>query len=147
MKGQSTLEFLFAFIFSLSFLTLGVLTFTFHWKALQLHWLSFEAGRLFLVKEEDEVRLLLEDAISKLKGNLKFIKAQNTIYVGAVIHSDQDFFQFYPFRLSAAQAKLVSESYLGKEPSKKDCEQQLCSLFFGGDCRGNQDVTLYDDGC
>lgn len=50
------------------------------------------------------------------------------------------------------KAKLVSESFLGKEPVRKTCLEQTCEALVGdrGTCADqadSMDITLYDNGC
>ncbi len=44
--------------------------------------------------------------------------------------------------------ELVSESFLGKEPTRAACAAQICEAITGQEtCSTNMDLTLYDDGC
>ena len=43
---------------------------------------------------------------------------------------------------------LVSESFLGKEPTRVGCAIRTCMAITGQDtCEENMDITLFDDGC
>lgn len=43
---------------------------------------------------------------------------------------------------------LVSESFLGKEPSRAGCATRVCQAVTGQEtCNESLDVTLFDDGC
>lgn len=43
---------------------------------------------------------------------------------------------------------LVSESFLGKEPTRVGCATRVCQAITGQEsCDENLDVTLFDDGC
>lgn len=59
---------------------------------------------------------------------------------------------FLPGVGGGEKAKLLSESFLGKEPSRATCYQMVCAAITGGrdSCSGNvdeSDITLYDNGC
>ena len=45
--------------------------------------------------------------------------------------------------------ELVSESFLGKEPTRATCATRVCEAITGnsGSCSATSDFTLYDDGC
>lgn len=44
--------------------------------------------------------------------------------------------------------ELVSESFLGKEPTRAECATRVCEAITGqDDCSLSMDITLYDDGC
>ncbi len=44
--------------------------------------------------------------------------------------------------------ELVSESYLGKEPTRFTCALQTCKGMTSADtCQSTMDITLYDNGC
>lgn len=44
--------------------------------------------------------------------------------------------------------ELVSESFLGKEPTRAECATRVCEAITGqDDCSMSMDITLYDDGC
>ena len=85
-----------------------------------------------------------------MNDDLKFNSPQSVRvyeYVGA-------YFKFTPpFRISSddSKNKLLSESFLGKEPSKGDCECQIRKAMGYGNCLGSlpdlADVTLFDNGC
>ncbi len=148
MKGQSTLEFLFMFIFFLGILLLGSLSIVSHYTSMNVHFLVFQASRLFLVEDEESVLLRFNQKITKLtNSNLKLLITKNKMYQGAFVEYEQKVFSLYPLRISPIKVKLISESYLGKEPTQKECKERLCELFFQGDCIEKQDVTLFDDGC
>ena len=43
---------------------------------------------------------------------------------------------------------MVSESFLGREPSRQECIERICSTFSaidGGSCSSH--TTIYDNGC
>lgn len=43
---------------------------------------------------------------------------------------------------------LVSESFLGKEPTRVGCAIRVCRAMTGEDsCEDSMDITLFDDGC
>ena len=43
---------------------------------------------------------------------------------------------------------LVSEAFLGKEPSRSACATRVCFAMTGSEsCEPTFDITLFDDGC
>lgn len=59
---------------------------------------------------------------------------------------------FFPGVGGGDKAQLLSESFLGKEPSRATCYEMVCAAMTGGrsSCSGSvdeTDITLYDNGC
>ena len=46
------------------------------------------------------------------------------------------------------ELELISESFLGREPTRGVCATRVCKAITGEEiCTSSMDITLYDDGC
>jgi len=79
---------------------------------------------------------------------------EQALFVGAYTVFDRPLSSFR-FVVGTTQAKMVSESYLGKEPVRADCFQRTCQAIMLGvtgnptPCSGSgaEDFTVFDNGC
>ncbi len=169
--GQITIEFILTFMFAVLFALLFLYYSINFATGYMAHYATYLASRAYLTGEyvgatynsnapyragevlgrEVFENIGLEDiGLTFTSGDLKFNSPQSVDvyeYVGA-------HFKFTPpFRISSddSKNKLLSESFLGKEPSKGDCECQIKRAMGQGNCLGpipqGETVTLFDNGC
>ncbi len=165
--GQSTMEFLlsFTFVFALIFFIFQVgVNFT---NGYLVHYATFVASRTYMVIDNNSntissgdedakgraisvftklpVDKFMPDFISALRINHP-MTVPNNLFVGAWVE--------YPEKFGVSeiiggikQAKLRSESFLGREPSRVTCLTRICEAMkeVGGDCGDH--TTFFDDGC
>lgn len=169
-KGQSTIEFILTFVFGLSFVLVIFNSAVNHARGYLVHYATFMASRVYLTAENNLVTPDVSyrgEAVQRAKeafdqyqlgmisipaGSFQLNEgpqadAGNALAVGGVT-----FFQLDIDVLGriAGQKKLdlLSESFLGKEPTRAACAAQVCKAITGQEtCATNMDITLYDDGC
>ncbi len=173
--GQSSIEFILsmAFIMGLFFLFINqAFNFSIGYLA---HYATFMASRAFMV--QDKARMdsiadyngIIEDA--KSVGTKVFKRHQLEIFLGSSVgevgFNSPDTGSFYEYTGAYFQFQrpfstyesfgggvmldLLSESFLGKEPTRVECKNQVCNAIAGSDCGGASDIlkysTVYDNGC
>lgn len=163
--GQATIEFIFSFsfllFFLLFFLTVGINLAV----GYVVHYAVFKASRTYLTHDNGDTRSsVLSAAKTKaletfnefaglnLKGTLEINSPESTpIYefVGAYYLYNPSIKAVGPFSLGE-DYQFLSESFLGKEPSRSECRCQT-QLALGGVCLSDMsdeiEVTVYDNGC
>lgn len=170
-SGQVTIEFIFSFSIALIFLVF-FLYFAFNFTVGYLaHYATYSASRAFLSHDiaSRDSRLSMEEAIEHAKrefnnyGVNRFgLKSTNGIQFnlpGQVLAFEYvgSFFRFIPpFTTEDAEGKphdFVSESFLGKEPTRGDCICQVLEQMDGVTCNNgispsyDYEITVYDNGC
>lgn len=164
-KGQSTIEFVITFGFSMG------MTFLFLGMAINyvvgylVHYGTFMASRTYLVHDRPSstnIATTLNSAAAAAKRtyglyNLDAFDAGDVqinnpaeirpLFAGAVT-TFQRKISFVKFISGSKEATLVSESMLGKEPMRGECLQSTCAAMGGTtNCSESMDITLYDNGC
>ncbi len=167
-QGQSTLEFLFSFVFSFSLIFLFVKMALNYTNGFLVHYATFMASRSYMVLDtnsrtpEGSDSLSKERAIEVFKNNyylskflngvdleLKFNDPEfqgNKLYVGPYVeYADQ--FSLSPLFGGGIKLNLKSESFLGKEPTRAECLSRICYAIgqLGVSCSVH--ATLADNGC
>lgn len=171
-KGQSTVEFILTFSFAVSLIFLifnSAMNFA---TGYIVHYATFMASRTYLTAESyvgsfgsSQISLQNSESTARevfKKYNLSIFNIddsaltvnppgsggngnQLTVGVYTVFEQKMDF-----MGKIAGQNKLelVSESFLGKEPTRAECATRVCMAITGQDtCSDSLDITLYDDGC
>lgn len=171
--GQSTIEFIFTFIFGVSIILMIFNSAMNYTTGYLVHYATFMASRVYLTADknigsignvspslsgsEEKARETFQNyslGIFKIPdsgfninqaGN---IPIENYLTVGAYTVFD---IPIDALGKVAGQGKLelVSESFLGKEPTRAECATRVCYALKQGqiNCTQNDDITLYDDGC
>ena len=167
-EGQSTIEFLVTFPMVILFLFFFLkLSFNFTMGYLA-HYATFMSSRTFLVFDDDSkfdtnaenaargaFRSVLLDRVSnKFRGNPTFnsvpdisgVGNASPVFKGAVF-SYRETFSISNLLGGTDKVDLVSESFLGREPTRIGCLQRICQSL--GELVGNCTdlVTLSDNGC
>lgn len=168
-SGQSTIEFIFSFIFAVSLILLVFNTSLNYASGYVTHYATFMASRVFMTQSStynawgpgDR-----SDAIGKAKtafGAFKLdifgIKTQLEINDDESVSAGEYLmigtYASFSRKMDmvgqiTGQTKLdlISESFLGREPTRGVCASRVCMAIADKDvCDTNLDVTLFDDGC
>lgn len=169
-KGQSAIEFILVIGFALG-ITFLFVTQTFNTtKGYLVHYANFSASRVYLTADrgnrvvgsnlafaESRARQHLDsfnlDSVFGLDVECEFNNYVNTnaLFTGSVCRFEATT-NFLPLIGGGDKARLVSESFLGKEPTRANCYEMTCEAVTGSrtTCESkisNMDVTLYDNGC
>jgi hypothetical protein len=172
-KGQSTIEFIFSFVFGLSLVLVIFNTSINYATGYLVHYATFMASRVYLTADNHTGTIgdsnpSLGQAVSRATAafnnyNLSVLKVPNENFrineVQSVSGSNENMtvgarttFELTMDVLGriTGQKKLemVSESFLGKEPTRAECASRTCMAVTGQTtCEDTMDVTLFDDGC
>lgn len=169
-KGQSTIEFIFTFAFGVGIIFLIFNSAINYVTGYLVHYATFMASRTYLVA--DRYTGTISDTQSSLNGARQLAEETYNRYmlkmfnpdIGVTINeqglSPEEYLTTgaitifdMPMDLIgriAGQSKLelVSESFLGKEPTRAQCANRVCYGITGAtNCSNQMDITLYDDGC
>jgi hypothetical protein len=171
--GQSTIEFIFTFAFGVSVILLIFNQAMNYATGYLVHYATFMASRTYLTADrhigtfadtgaslngaEERARAVFNQynlSIFDIPATGFAINAPNAgntaeyITVGARTIFDQ---RMDMIGRVAGQKKLelVSESFLGKEPTRATCASRVCKAITNQEtCNSSQmDITLFDDGC
>lgn len=167
-SGQSTIEFILGFTFTIGILFVFVSLGINYGVGYLNHYATFMASRVFLVAEnsgfasggsyqkgEDQGRQLFNSFNLPRFGadniNLEFnTPAEGNLkaYVGAYTIFERPLSQYRALG-GGVTLNLHSESFLGKEPTRIDCALNTCEAMTGSSdaCSPALDITLFDNGC
>jgi|SRR5665647_205339 len=174
-SGQSTVEFILTFIFGVSIVLLIFNSALNYASGYLVHYANFMASRTLLTTDshngsfgtyqvyESEATALVTSTYKKYALNI--FKVPDS---GFKIHFPQananpgsgEYLQVgtsttFKQKMDAiswitgnSMLDLVSESFLGKEPTRSACATRVCFAITGSEsCSETQDLTLFDDGC
>ena len=169
-RGQVAIEFILVIGFALG-VTFLFMSQTFSTtKGYLLHYANYAASRVYLTYDpgvadimrnySDAERRAMEhldtfelDNLFGIDADCEFLNFQSTnaLFTGSVCRFEANM-NFFPLVGGGEDAKLVSESFLGKEPVRSTCYQILCQTMSGNrqSCEQqfeSMDITLYDNGC
>lgn len=171
--GQSTIEFILTFIFGISLIFFVVNTSINYATGYLVHYATFMASRAYLtvdthIGNSDNTGPSLYRSEAKTKEvfnnynlgifdisseNLKLnlvedVKGDNTknLTVGTYTHFVLNM-DLIGQIAGKKKMDLVSESFLGKEPTRAECASRVCYAITGGYNCDYMDITLFDDGC
>jgi hypothetical protein len=173
-QGQSTIEFIFTFCFGVSIIFMVFNSALNYCTGYLVHYATFMASRVYLTS--DSYAGTVTDPNSSMNGTE--VDAKNTYnqYRLDVFQVGADKFQINALNgalndpryyltvgaktifdmridtigrvLGESKLELVSESFLGHEPTRAQCANRICYAITGGtNCNNDMDITLYDDGC
>jgi hypothetical protein len=171
--GQSTIEFVLTFAFGVSLVLVIFNTSINYATGYLVQYATFMASRVYLSSDTHtgsigQVNPSLIGSEEKARAafnnyNLNVFKIPNENFkinrVENVSGNNQSMTvgAFTTFELAmdilgkvAGQKKmeLVSESFLGKEPTRAECASRVCYAMTGQEnCDAKMDITLFDDGC
>lgn len=173
--GQSTIEFIFTFVFGVSIVLLIFNSALNHAAGYLVHYATFMASRSYLTGDNyrgtfdgAEVNIYQNAAQERAEEVFRqynlgiFNVAPSNFYINHT-SNNQDIknyltvgaYTLFEQKIDvigrvAGQGKLelTSESYLGKEPTRFSCAIQMCKAVTNREsCSSSMDITLYDDGC
>lgn len=173
-QGQSLIEFIIVFIFIMAIIITFLRIGNNAVNGYMVHYATFMASRAFLVGEantanpdhstDDTIQKKAEavfdrymiDLWAQKKGtdltfNLPGSSATAALYTGVVLKFTQ------PYALpglGSGKVDLISESFLGHEPSRAECVKRICEAAFSFaknlNCSSGtavHNVTFFDNGC
>lgn len=166
--GQSTIEFLMSFIFIFGFVMMFARLAINYTNGYLVHYSTFMASRAFMIfdNEADPVgtdsramifareyfdKFSLDGFVTNFSSSLQinlptsFNDAEKTLYIGAYVDFED---KFATPNLGPGQyLQLRSESFLGREPVRLECAEEVCNSIrdVGGNCEIH--ATIVDNGC
>ncbi len=168
--GQSTIEFIFAFSFGVSIVLVVFNSSMNHISGYLAHYATFMASRTYLVQDSylgnfDEGASLngtIQKATDVFKSyNLAIFSIPDSGF--AINPANGDITNYYKVGAKTSFEKdidvlgkvmgnkkvnLISESFLGKEPTRNMCAIRVCQAITGQrNCTIEMDITLFYDGC
>ncbi len=174
--GQSTVEFILSFAFGVSIVLFIFNASLKYATGYLVHYATFMASRVYLTADlhvgevGGDVDSALGNSEKRAKDafmmyNLSVIRIPNENFkINTVVNARANYSSqtltvgaYTTFDVPmdilgqvAGQKKLelVSESFLGKEPTRAECATRVCRALTGRDtCSKSMDITLFDDGC
>lgn len=171
-SGQSTIEFIFAFAFGVSVVFMVFNTALNYATGYLVHYATFMASRTYLVSDtnlgqvdnapapspEDAIAVYNKyrlDIFNIPESGFSINEQDSTQTAGEYLTVGARTLFEKPIDalgrvVGGGELEFVSESFLGKEPTRAQCAMRTCYGVTGGGCQtANQwfDVTLYDNGC
>lgn len=169
-RGQSTIEFIFSFIFAVSLILMVFNTSLNYASGYVTHYATFMASRVFLTQDSSDkssngsaskvraVQMAKEIFKEKYKlsvfgitsdlqiNNEENVDAGQYLMVGAYVQYSRRI-DFIGQITGQNRLELISESFLGREPVRGICASRTCMAVSGRESCIGLDVTLFDDGC
>ncbi len=167
-NGQSTIEFILTFSLGLSLIFFVINSSINYATGYLVHYATFMASRVYLTDDShtnspfediDRVRKSFEKynlGIFKIDPSKFVVNSVNDL--GGDSKKNLTVGAYTTFELNMdligqiagkKKMELVSESFLGKEPTRFECAKRVCNAIRGQDKCDEKDIdiTLYDDGC
>lgn len=168
--GQSTIEFIFSFIFAVSLILMVFNTSLNYASGYVAHYATFMASRVFLTQDSaDKSNLGGNSKVRAVQMAQQIFKDKYKLSVfginsDLVINNDENpdagrylmigAYVQYSRRIDFIgqitgqnRIELISESFLGREPVRGVCASRTCMAITGRESCEGLDVTLFDDGC
>lgn len=166
--GQSTIEFIVVFVIMFGFMFVYLKIALNFARGYMVHYATFQAARAYLVYDRNSNSDSNTDSIAATRAKLVFKRYMNfnqgdpefknppgdgssrRAFVGAVMNYQEKFSFGFPFA-SLAPMDMVSEAYLGREPTRQTCLERTCKAIrdLGApNCEGDTPhFVLGDNGC
>ena len=173
--GQSTIEFLFCFIFAVSFILLVFNTSINYVSGYVTHYATCMASRVLLTQSSfmsewgpgntiSNAEQVATQAFQKYSlsafgvPNSSFklsdaayrdsVQAGEYLLIGTITKFDKKM-DIIGRITGQTKLELISESYLGREPTRGVCASRVCRAITDDrdQCDASIDITLFDDGC
>lgn len=170
--GQSTIEFIFCFIFAVSLILLVFNTSLNYAAGYVTHYATFMASRVFLTQgsyisswgpagrsdaeaaarkafnDYDLSILGIQPGAFHINDNPLDASAGQYLMIGAYAQFERKI-DLIGQITGQNKLELISESYLGREPTQGVCAQRVCKAITNKEtCEASKmDITLFDDGC
>jgi hypothetical protein len=168
-SGQSTIEFIFSFIFAVSLILLVFNTSLNYASGYVTHYATYMASRVFMTQDSHQNAWgpgSRTQAINKAKDAFAAFKLDVFGINTTLELNDEESVTAGEYLMVGAYAKfsrkmdvvgqitgqtrleLISESFLGREPTRGVCGSRICKAINDVDqCVSTDDITLFDDGC
>ncbi len=165
-SGQSTIEFLASFVFVFSFMVMIIRFAINATNGYLVHYATFMASRAYLVYDNNTntpegadaaafaqaKKVFNSYSLSSFLGTDPELKVNPpeyggiSAYVGIYSKFEQPF-SIPNFFGGSTPLDMVSESFLGREPTRATCAERVCAGMSesGGTCEKNS--TFFDNGC
>jgi hypothetical protein len=167
-QGQSTIEFIVCFAFGVSVIFMVFNSAMNYASGYIAHYATFMVSRYYLTQEKYQTGL--EASLSGVDQDAKDIFKNyypeifgisassiqiNTpqmdgpggyLMVGAYSVYDKNI-DIIGQVAGQKKLRMVSESFLGKEPPRYVCFERVCQAITGATCNQTMDITIFDDGC
>ena len=159
-SGQVTVEFILVFSFALSVVFMVMNSGFNYVKGYVQHYGTFMASRVYLVadshtnnenfipekttEEECEKFGLTNCQINEPSRNAQDKSEILSVGVFSRLELSMDVMGRI---FGGEKINLVSESFLGKEPTRIECLKRVCYAMTGKETCDGLDITLYDNGC
>lgn len=174
-SGQSTIEFLLTFVFALAFIFNFVQLAVNTGAGYLAHYTTFMASRSYLVYDDNSINPQTSDRGAELDARSQ-IDSKSGLDIIAIKNPEVSFnppgnfpqkWEYTGVRMKirkgfsplsivggTVSASMISESFLGREPTRGTCLQRICNGIFaahvGFACSfqaENLHLTLFDNGC
>lgn len=169
-SGQSTIEFIFSFIFAVSLILMVFNTSLNYASGYVTHYATFMASRVFMTQDSNQTSAWgpgpRDQAYNKataafnafkldvfgIQTSLEFndglnVSAGEYLMIGTYAKFSRKM-DVVGQIVGQSRLELISESYLGREPTRGVCASRVCKAITDTDqCSVQMDITLYDDGC
>lgn len=169
--GQSTIEFIFCFIFAVGLILLVFNTSLNYVTGYVTHYATYMASRVFMTQDSNQNVWSAGSRDSAVERARDTFKKYNLSIFGIQdssfnVNDDQNVSAGEYLMIGAytqftrkmdmigqitgqSRLELISESFLGREPTRGVCASRVCKAITGrDDCDGaSMDITLFDDGC
>ena len=172
-RGQATVEFILTFVFGLSLMLMIFNSAMNYVTGYLVHYATFMAGRVYLTAEtyfgvygrydqsiniaEQRARSAFQQynlGVFGIKADEFFVNNSRSgqtsseyLTVGVYSRFSQKVDVLGKIA-GNTELDLVSEAFLGKEPSRSACATRVCFAMTGSEsCEPTFDITLFDDGC
>ncbi len=170
-NGQSTIEFIFSFVFAVSLILMVFNTSLNYVSGYVVHYATFMSSRYFLTQDSAQNTFNAGSRGEAIQGAKKVFKDFNlSVFginselqvndgeesVGAGEYLMIGTYAQFERRIDMvgqitgkANLQLISESFLGREPTRGVCASRVCQAITDGpECNpDSMDITLFDDGC
>lgn len=168
-KGQSTVEFILTFAFGVSLILVIFTTSMNYATGYLVQYATFMASRVYLTADNSLASPMATISQAGQKAeetfaiyNLSIFDVPNSNFKINPVEEGMTPSQYLTvggrttFELTidvmgkiAGEKKLemVSESFLGKEPSRAECARRLCFAISSNENCSTFDITLFDNGC
>lgn len=169
--GQSTIEFIFSFIFAVSLILMVFNTSLNYASGYVTHYATYMSSRIYMVRDtavnewsgtssksegvdmakqafKERYNLSIFNINSDLEiNNDEVVDAGQYLMVGAYVRYDRKI-DLVGQITGGKKLNLISESFLGREPVRAVCASRTCRAITGQDsCDVGMDITIFDDGC
>jgi hypothetical protein len=171
-EGQSTVEFIFAFVFGVSIILMVFNSSMNYISGYLAHYATFMASRAYLVQDSFLGVYQAEASLSGAEGVAREVFSTYNLGIFGIKPTDMtinrvngpvsasDYYKVGAKTIfeknidlvgkivGEKKVKFVTESYLGKEPTRNVCAMRVCKAITNSEaCNLKMDITLFDDGC